>query len=512
MNHSLAHIDFRSNSQHVPPRFIAATRKSTATAIEKRTQAIERLGPEYWQQLRQAGHDLRLHALNHLDHYLTQLERKVREAGGQVHWARDAEEAREIVLGIAQEHRVKRIAKVKSMLTEEIELNDALRRAGITVFETDLGEYIVQLAGSRPFHPTAPALHMTKEDIASLFHDKLAVDAPPEPHVLTDIARQFLREEFLSAEMGISGANFLIAETGTLVLVTNEGNGRMCTTLPPVHVAVAGIEKVIPDWESLSVLLKLLARSTTGQSLTAYTSCITGTGGAGPREFHLVLVDNGRSRILQDRRARETLLCIRCGACANICPVYNHVGGHAYGWAYSGPIGAILAPQIIGTAVAGDLPFASSLCGACAEICPVKIPFPEILLHLRHRVMEGDASGGPSAPDFMQVGAEAGRIALGTGWLYRLGTQLVRLAQAPFQRGDWLPVLPPPLDRWTMARPLPRFDSSFRSWWENRTPEGRRQQRRRQVGSVLLAIGVVAILIRLLQGWGRQRRRMEIGD
>ncbi len=508
MNPPTAHVDFRSNSRRVPARFIAAAQKSTATAIEKRAQAIERLGPEYWQQLRQAGHDLRLHSLNHLDHYLTLLERKVTVAGGQVHWARDADQAREIVLGIAQEHRVKRIAKVKSMLTEEIELNEALRRAGIAVFETDLGEYIVQLAGSRPFHPTAPALHMTKEDIASLFHDKLAVDAPPEPHVLTDIARQFLREEFLAAEMGISGANFLIAETGTLVIVTNEGNGRMCTTLPPIHVAVVGIEKVIPDWESLSVLLKLLARSTTGQSLTAYTSCITGTGGAGPEEFHLVLVDNGRSHILQDARARETLLCIRCGACANICPVYNHVGGHAYGWAYSGPIGAILAPQIIGTAVAGDLPFASSLCGACAEICPVKIPIPQILLHLRHRVMEGDNVASPSAPEFLQVGAEAGAIALGTGWLYRLGSQLLRVVQTPFQRGDWLPALPPPLNRWTMARPFPKFDANFRAWWENRTPTGRRRQRQRRVGSLMLAIAVVAIVLQVLRGQALHRRRL----
>ncbi len=472
MANTVTGIDFRRNSKHVPPHFIAATQKSTSTAIEKRKQAIEHLGEDYWQALRQAGHDARLHTLENLDHYLAVLEERVSEAGGKVHWARDAQEACRTVLAIARDHHVKRIAKAKSMLTEEIGLNEALRAAGMAVVETDLGEYIVQLAGSRPWHPTAPALHMTKEDIAALFREKLGVDAPPIPRVLTDIARRFLREEFLTADMGITGANFLVAETGTLVLVTNEGNGRMCSTVPPVHVAVAGIEKVIPDWESLSVLLKLLARSTTGQALTAYTSCIRGAGAAGPTEFHLVLVDNGRTRILADARARETLLCIRCGACANICPVYNNVGGHAYGLTYSGPIGAILTPQLVGVKIAGGLPFASSLCGACAEICPVKIPIPDILVHLRHRVMEGDGFESPSTPSYVRLAGKAGEIALGTSRLYRIGTQLAKAAQLPFLRGEWLPSLPPPFNRWTMARPLPRFRADFRDWWNKRGTGG----------------------------------------
>jgi len=465
-------IDFRSNSQRVSPRICAATQRNSRTANTQRAAAVEHLGVDRWEELRQAAHDLRLHTLTHLDEYLPLLETQVVEAGGQVYWANDAAEARRIVLGIAQRDNIKRVVKVKSMLSEEIELNDALRDADIQALETDLGEYIVQLAGSRPSHPTAPALHMTKEDIAALFREKLGVDAPPEPKVLTEIARTRLREEFLAAEMGISGGNFLVAETGTLVIVTNEGNGRMCTSLPPVHVAVVGIEKVIPDWNCLAILLNLLPRSTTGQQLTAYTTFITGVRDGGPREFHLVLVDNGRTRILQDERARETLLCIRCGACANICPVYNNVGGHAYGWVYPGPIGAILSPQLIGTKIAGDLPFASSLCGACADICPVKIPIPDILLHLRHRVVEGDEFAEPVAPPVLRAGASAVTLALRMSWLYKVGIQLLKFAQFPLKRGKWLPALPPPVNRWTMVRPFPAFGAAFRGWWHKRVASG----------------------------------------
>ena len=473
MSQTLERIDFRRNSQTVPPNVRAATQKNTRTAVLKRAEAVEHLGDAYWEQLRQAGHDLRLHAITHLDQYLPRLESKVIEAGGAVHWANDAADARRIVIEIARQHHATRVAKVKSMVSEELELNDALRDAGITALETDLGEYIVQLDGSRPSHMTNPALHMTKENIAALFRAKLGVDAPADPAVLTEIARAKLREEFLAAEMGISGGNFLIAETGTLVLVTNEGNGRMCTTLPPVHVAVVGIEKVIPDWNSAAILLQLLARSATGQRITSYTTFLTGTRASGPREFHLVLLDNGRTRILQDEHARETLLCIRCGACANICPVFSQVGGHAYGWAYSGPIGAILSPQLIGTQLAGDLPFASSLCGACAEVCPVKIPIPEILLHLRHRVVEGDRFEKPVASSVLRAGAKAGVLSFAIPWLYEFGTQILKFAQLPLKRGDWLPTLPPPANRWTMARPFPKFGAEFRNWWHQRKSKRR---------------------------------------
>jgi L-lactate dehydrogenase complex protein LldF len=472
LSHTLTRIDFRRNTQNVPPPIRAATIKNTRTAVLKRNEAVQHLGAEYWERLRQAGHEIRLHSITQLDRYLPLLESKVIAAGGQVHWANDAADARRIVIEIARQHRAQRVVKVKSMLSEEIGLNEALSDAGLTALETDLGEYIVQLDGSRPSHPTNPSLHYTKEYIADLFRRKLGVDAPPEPMVLTEIARVKLREEFLRAEMGISGGNFLIAETGTLVLVTNEGNGRMCTTLPPVHVAVVGIEKVIPDWNSLAVLLQLLARSTTGQQMSSYTTFITGTREGGPREFHLVLLDNGRTRILQDARARETLLCIRCGACANICPVFQQVGGHAYGAVHVGPIGAILSTQLLGVHTAGDLAFASSLCGACVENCPVKVPFTELLLHLRRRAVEGDRFEPPVAPVVVRAGARAGTIAFAWSWLYEFGTQILRFAQAPLKRGDWLPVLPPPANRWTLARPFPKFGAEFRAWWRKRGARG----------------------------------------
>ncbi|MCL4489822.1 MAG: LutB/LldF family L-lactate oxidation iron-sulfur protein [Chloroflexi bacterium] len=469
MTQTQERIDFRANSRRVPANITAATQKNAHTAIAHRAAVVDPLGDEYWQALRQAAHDLRLHAMLHLDQYLPLLEENVVRAGGRVHWAVDAAEARQIVRDIAASHDARRIVKVKSMATEEIELNHALQSDGRQVLETDLGEYIVQMAGVKPSHIIAPALHMTKEDIAALFRDKLKVDAPPDPQVLTEIARTRLRQEFLAADMGISGGNFLIAETGTLVLVTNEGNGRMCTTLPPIHTAIVGIDKGIPSWQSLTVLLKLLARSATGQKMSAYVSFVTGIADEGPREFHLVLLDNGRTRILQDAAARETLLCIRCGACLNACPVYNQVGGHAYGGTYPGPIGAILSPQLLGIAIAGDLPFASSLCGACAEICPVKIPIPEILLHLRRRVVEGDPAEGPAVPFAPRaIGSLAAR-ALASRTLYRVGARGLQIIQTPLRREGWLFSLPPPLNRWTMARPLPAFRSGLRAWWKKRS-------------------------------------------
>jgi L-lactate dehydrogenase complex protein LldF len=455
----------------------AAVQKATTRFLGARGTVVEILGEEQWQALRRAGHDVRLHAITHLDHYLEQAERAVTAAGGCVHWARDAAEANRIVLEVARRHGAKKVVKSKSMATEEIGMNHALEAEGIRVVETDLGEYIVQLAGVGPAHIIAPAFFMSEEEIADLFRKKLQVDAPAEAEQLTQIARTRLREEFLSADMGISGGNFLVAETGTLVMVTNEGNGRMCTTVPPVHVAVVGIDKVVPDWESLSVLLKLLARSGTGQKLSCYTSFISGpprnTAETGPREFHLILLDNGRSRILKTPETRETLLCIRCGACLNICPVYNNVGGYTYGYPISGPTGVLFASQILGTKAAGALPFASTLCGACNDICPVKIPITEILLHLRRRVVEGDEQEAAVAPALLRAGARAGSIALRTPWLYRLGSRMLKWLQAPLENDGWLPRLPAPLNRWTAVRPLPAFASNFRAWWRRRTPEKR---------------------------------------
>jgi L-lactate dehydrogenase complex protein LldF len=465
-------IDFRANAQQVPPKMPAAVQKATAKFLGNRAALVEALGNDFWQVLRQAGHDIRLHSILHMDHYLEQAERAVTAAGGQVHWATDAAAACGIVLDIARRHGVRLAVKSKSMATEEIGLNHALEAGGLRVLETDLGEYIVQLKGMGPAHIVVPAFHLSKEEIADLFREKLGVDAQPEAEKLTQIARAKLREEFLAADLGISGGNFLIAETGTVITVTNEGNGRMCCTVPPVHVAVVGIDKVVPDWESLTVLLKLLARSATGQKLSCYTQFISGLPRTqeetGPREFHLVLVDNGRARTLGSPECRESLLCIRCGACLNICPVYNAVGGYTYGYPISGPTGAMFATQILGGQAAGALPFASTLCGACNDICPVKIPITEILLHLRHRVVEGDALEGRSAPYALKVGAQLGAAAMSTPWLYRFGSQLLKRLQTPLVRAGWIETLPPPLNRWTMSRPFPAFAADFRRWWRGR--------------------------------------------
>ncbi len=500
-------IDFRANVQHTEPSVPTSVRKATTRFLGTRAAVVDVIGRDRWQSLRQAGHDLRLHTINHLDYYLTMLEEQVAKAGGHVHWARDAAEANRIVLDIAKEHNVKRAVKSKSMATEEIGLNHALIAAGIQTLETDLGEFIIQLAGVGPSHIIVPAVHLTKEGIADLFRNKLGIDAPADAIELAAIARAKLREEFLAADMGISGANFMVAETGTLVMVTNEGNGRMCTTLPPLHVAVVGIDKVVPDLESLNVLLKLLPRSATGQKMSTYTAFITGPRRTaeenGPQEFHLVLLDNGRTQMLKDAVTRETLLCIRCGACLNVCPVYNNVGGHAYGFAYSGPIGAILSPQLLGTKVAADLPFASSLCGACVDICPVKIPITEILLHLRHRVVEGDSIESASAPRTIGTGAGLFARTMSVPWLYNFGAQALMLVHAPFRRGSWLPNLPPPLNRWTMTRPLPAFGANFRGWWRGRTPEGRRRERQMRLGALAFAASAMALVVWLLT---RKRR------
>lgn len=462
------YIDFEGYSQHVPASIPAAVQQATRRFVNGRAERVAEL-PQ-WEQLRQMGSDIRQHTLENLDIYLEQLEKAVQAAGGHVHWASTAEDACRIVLQIAQEHQVTTAVKSKSMATEEIGLNHVLEAAGIQTLETDLGEYIIQLAGTGPSHIIVPAVHLKKEEIAALFSDKLGIEAPSDPVQLTRIAREKLRVKFLNAGMGISGGNFLIAETGTLVMVTNEGNGRMCTTLPDLHVAVVGIDKVVPDWESLTVLLKLLARSATGQKISTYTQFITGPrqvdGEFGPKEFHLVLLDNGRSRVLQDPVGRQVFKCIRCGACANVCPVYKNVGGFAYGWFISGPIGAILSPQMLGTQAARELPFASTLCGACAEVCPVKIPIPEILRHLRRRVAQGDEFGAATMPAPIRAGASLSSFSLAQGRVYRFGTRLLPFFMGIFSRDGWIRNAPFPLNRWTKVRPLPAFTARFRQWWD----------------------------------------------
>ena len=465
------YIGFEEYSERVPQSIPLAVQQATDRFVGGRAARVAEL-PQ-WEELRQIGSDIRLHTIENMDVYLTRLEEKVKLAGGHVHWAETAEDARRIVLQIAKAHNVKTAVKSKSMATEEIGLNHALGAAGIEALETDLGEYIIQLAGTGPSHIIVPAVHLKKEEIAALFSERLDINAPADPIELARIAREILREKFLDAGMGISGGNFLVAETGTLVMVTNEGNGRMCTTLPDLHVAVVGIDKVIPDWESLTVFLKLLARSATGQKLSTYTQFITGPrraeGEFGPKEFHLVLLDNGRSKVLKDPVGREVFKCIRCGACANVCPVYKNVGGFAYGWFISGPIGAILSPQMLGTQTARELPYASTLCGACADVCPVKIPIPTILRHLRRRVAQGDEFAGPTLPAPIRVTASIAAFALAQNRLYRFGTRLLPLLMSIFKRGDWIPNAPYPLSRWTKARPLPPFTAQFRGWWNVRS-------------------------------------------
>jgi L-lactate dehydrogenase complex protein LldF len=424
--------------------------------------------------LRDHARRVRAHTLSRLDSYLTQFTQAVEAAGGQVHWARDAAEARRIMLDLAGAHGVKLVVKSKSMVSEEIGLNHALEAAGIEVVESDLGEYIVQLAGETPSHIITPAIHKTKEQVGELLHQKLGMPLTDDPLEMTVAARAELRHIFLSADMGVSGVNFGVAETGTLCLVTNEGNGRMTTTLPRLHVALMGIERLVPTLEDLSLMLQLLGRSATGQKLSVYTSLLTGprrpstaSGGEGepdgPEELHLVLVDNGRSRILGSRLA-EILYCIRCGACLGACPVYREIGGHAYGGVYTGPIGAVLTPALYGVENWADLPHASSLCGACREVCPVRIDLPKLLLDLR----DEEVQAGRFAL-WLRWGMRGYRVAATSPARFRLASRLARWATHFLARQGWIRRLPPPLSAWTDYRDFPIFSpKTFSQQWRER--------------------------------------------
>src|SRR5213595_754418 len=364
--------------------------KSTTTIRAKRAAVVAEL-PD-WEELRAAGQAIKQHTLAHLDSYLEQLESQVTAHGGTVHWARDAHEANRIVTGLVRDTGAAEVVKVKSIVTDEIGLNDALAEAGIHAYETDLAELIVQLGHDRPSHILVPAIHRNRAEIRDIFLREMR-DVDPgltdTPAALTEAARLHLRRVFLSARVGISGANFAVAETGTLCVVESEGNGRMCLTLPETLITVMGIEKVVPAWRDLDVFMQLLPRSSTGERMNPYTSMWTGVhAGDGPEEFHLVLLDNGRTATLADPQGRSALRCIRCSACLNVCPVYERTGGHAYGSVYPGPIGAVLSPQLTGVADNASLPYASSLCGACFDACPVKIDIPSILVHLRARHVE----------------------------------------------------------------------------------------------------------------------------
>ncbi|MER7511935.1 lactate utilization protein B [Streptomyces lavendulae] len=470
----------------------ANLRHATHTIRDKRARAVAEL--DDWDRLRAAGKAIKDHTLRHLDRYLLQLEAAVTAAGGTVHWAVDADEANRIVTGLVLATGEREVVKVKSMATQETGLNEALEAAGIAAYETDLAELIVQLGHDRPSHILVPAIHRNRGEIRDLFRSEMGrwgrpapEDLGDDPCELAEAARLHLREKFLRAKVAVSGANFMVAETGTMVVLESEGNGRMCLTLPETLISVVGIEKVVPTFRDLEVFLQTLPRSSTAERMNPYTTMWTGTGtgdgtgeGDGPTAFHLVLLDNGRTDTLADEVGRQALRCIRCSACLNVCPVYERAGGHAYGSVYPGPIGAVLSPQLRGTAAPIDatLPYASTLCGACYEVCPVAIDIPEILVHLRERVVQG----GPVTREGVRVrirpahghtaeraAMRAARLLLDRPGALRAGERLLsRARRLRPQR------LPGPGRAWTDTRALPDVPAeSFRDWWarERKAPQ-----------------------------------------
>ncbi len=441
-------------------------RAATATIRAKRAGVVDEV-PD-WAELRAAGAAIKDDVLAHLDSYLVQLEEQVALRGGTVHWARDAGEANAIVTSLVEQSGAREVVKVKSMATQEIGLNDALSAAGIAAWETDLAELIVQLGDDRPSHILVPAIHRNRAEVREIFLRAMP-DVDPaltdDPRALAEAARRHLRRKFLSAQVAVSGANFAIAETGTLSVVESEGNGRMCLTLPRVLITVMGIEKLVPTWQDLEVFLQLLPRSSTGERMNPYTSMWTGvTAGDGPQEFHLVLLDNGRTATLADPHGRDALRCIRCSACLNVCPVYERAGGHAYGSVYPGPIGAVLSPQLTGTGFNSTLPFASTLCGACYDVCPVAIDIPSMLVHLRERVVDADPHSHRAERAAMSIAAWTMR----SPWRWSRALGALRVGRLLARRGR-IRTLPFPLSRWTATRDLPAPpEQTFRSWWTSR--------------------------------------------
>jgi L-lactate dehydrogenase complex protein LldF len=457
------------------PQLRANLRNATHTIRDKRAAAVAEV-PD-WEELREAGKQIKERATRHLDQHLEALEAAVTRAGGQVHWAADAEAANRIVGDLVEATGQTEVVKVKSMATDEIGLNDALAARGIEALETDLAELINQLDGDTSSHILVPAIHRNRAEIRELF--LRALPEPGEldetPGALAEAARLYLRERFLRAEVAVSGANFAIAETGTIGVVESEGNGRMCTTLPRTLITVMGIEKVLPRLADLEVMLQLLPRSATAERMNPYTSLWTGvTPGDGPQEFHLVLLDAGRTNALRDEVGRQALHCIRCSACLNVCPVYERTGGHAYESVYPGPIGAILTPQLSDFEKGETLPWASSLCGSCYDVCPVKIDIPTVLVHLRGEVVRREASGGGGDAEGRgeRLSMEAAAWAFGTPRRYRLAQRTALAALCLLAKVPGLArLIPGPLAAWTVARDLPEPPrETFTDWWRERRP------------------------------------------
>jgi iron-sulfur cluster protein len=452
--------------------------RATTTIREKRLRAVGELSD--WEALRASGAAIKDYVLDHLEELTKQLESNVTKRGGVVHWARTGVEANAIVVGLVNEASATSVVKVKSMVTQEIELNAALERHGIAAYETDLAELIVQLGHDLPSHILVPAIHKNRSEIRDIFLNEMARTGIAAPTTLTDdpaelaaAARAHLRDRFLKATVGVSGANFLIADSGGLVIVESEGNGRMCLTLPETLISVVGVEKILPDWQSLGVFLQLLPRSSTGERMNPYTSIFSGvTPGDGPQHFHLVLLDNGRTSTLADPVGREVLRCIRCSACLNVCPVYERTGGHAYGNPYPGPIGAVLVPQLrkgSRSALEDSLPFASTLCGACFEACPVKIDIPKILVKLRSDVVDEGRAAHPYKAEL--VGMKTVDAVFSSPRTFQ---RLIRLGNFASHVTNHFKMrhLPPPLNQWTKGRDTPSLPNvSFRSWFASSHPD-----------------------------------------